>query len=182
MTKSLIFSEHRHQAWVQLHYTYDMISKCEETTFVQKAGISHQQFLVLMTIESIDGLTTAAELARRLQRNANTISMIADRLEKLGLVKKVRSRKDRRLVYLKITQLGKEKLEQALRVGWGLIERLTSCFSEEELHLFASLLEKLRLQAFRELGLGEDANQTAVMNFQKSVRILENTEDKKPVV
>ena len=71
-----------------------------------------------------------------------------------------------------ITQKGKRKLAKATKIGWGLIERLTSCLSEEELEVFAHLIGKLREKAFEELAPGKTIEEIKADYFQKIARLL----------
>jgi MarR family transcriptional regulator, 2-MHQ and catechol-resistance regulon repressor len=160
-----------HQVWLLLHYAHDLVIKIEEDTFRRKAGVSYQQFLILMVMESFEGPATGVELAHLLQRNANTVSMILDRMEKIDLVKKVRSKTDRRLVHVRMTPTGKEKLAQAIKVGNSLVDSTVTGFSEEELKEFARLLQKLSSQAAREAGMKMNPVEAAAANIKRAENI-----------
>jgi DNA-binding MarR family transcriptional regulator len=167
----------RHQVWILLHYAHDIVIKNEEDFFRRKVGVSYQQALILMAMESFEKTVTAVELARVLQRNPNTISMILDRMEKQSLVKKIRSLEDRRLVHVKMTQLGKDKLVQSMKVGNDLVRRIVKDFSEEELQVFAKLLNRIIEQAAREAGMEENPIDLADGNI-KRVRDIFNSQTK----
>ena len=138
-----------------MYETSDLLLKCEDATHAE-FGLSQQQFMVLLTVEVLSNpFVKISDVARKLKRNSNSISMIVDRMEKSGLVERVRDLQDRRSVHLFLTEKGKEKLYQSSKVSWNLIIRLTSCFSDEELETFASLVEKLREKAFLELNPGK---------------------------
>lgn len=172
MTVTFVFSELRHKVWVLWHHTSDLISKYTETELTKKAGLSHQQYLTLLTMECINGPVTATDLANRLERNTNSISTLVDRMERRGLVEKVKDLRDRRSVRLAVTRKGKDKLEQATKVGWGLIEELTSDFSEEELQVLANLLEKLRAKVSGEITPGKVPQEIRPKDFQKIIQLL----------
>jgi DNA-binding MarR family transcriptional regulator len=162
------------QAWVLLHHAHDLIVKTEEDSFYRKAGVSYQQFLVLMTMESIARPATAVELSRLLQRNPNAISMILDRMEKSGLIKRVRSKIDRRLVHVLMTPSGKKLLGQAVGIGMELVRRMLAAFSDEELQLLIRLLDKVSLQATDEIGLKDKPSEIASENIRSVAHIFEN--------
>ena len=149
------FSELKHKIFVLLYETSDLLLKCEDAAYAE-SGISQQQFLVLLAIECMNNSSARIiDIARRLKRNSNSISMIVDRMERDGLVVRVRDLPDKRSVRLLLTDKGKEKLDQASKAGCGLMVRLTSYFSEEELETFACLIEKLREKTFGELNPGK---------------------------
>ncbi|MCC6696766.1 MAG: MarR family transcriptional regulator [Candidatus Hydrogenedentes bacterium] len=67
--------------------------------------ITTPQLLTLLCIIE-DGPVAPSEIARRVQLSSSTIVGILDRLEAKGLVRRQRSTKDRRLVYLEATETG----------------------------------------------------------------------------
>jgi len=145
------FNELKHKVMSLIYETSDLLFKCEDAVNAE-FGLSQQQFMVLLTIEVLSNpLVKISDVARRLKRNPNSISMIIDRMEKGGLVERVRDLQDRRSVHLLLTEKGKEKLHKSSKVSWSLIARLTSCFSEEEMETITRLIEKLREKAFVEL-------------------------------
>jgi DNA-binding MarR family transcriptional regulator len=167
-----------YQAWVLLHYAHDLIVKTEEDAFRRKGGVSYQQFLILLTMESFTRPATAVELSRLLQRNPNAISMILDRMEKSGLVKRVRSQLDRRLVHVLVTPAGRRKLEQAVGVGKELVQRIITGFSDEELQLLNHLLDKLASSAAADAGLQEKPSEIASENTRRVAHIFDKNRTK----
>ena len=150
MTVKFVFNQPKLDVWVLCHQTYNLVSRCEEIAFAE-SGLTPQQHGVLMAMKYIKGSVTVTDVAHWLDRNTNSISTLVDRMEKDGLVKRVRDLRDRRSVRLITTRKGKEKFDQATKSGWKLIEKLLSSFSEEELKTFARLMGKLREKAFEEL-------------------------------
>jgi len=129
-----------------------LLNKLEETTYANRAGISYPQFLILITVESSEPPVSQTTISKRIQRNLNTISMIVDRMEKLGLVRRVRSEDDRRETHVSLTPLGKEKLARAIEIGGALKERLGKTLTEEELQEAMRLMAKFRNQILKEMG------------------------------
>jgi len=150
MPVRVALSDPIHKVWRLLRQTYILVSKCEEA-ILAKEGITLQQYKVLMAIKYINGPVTPTDVARWLDRNTNSITLIIDRMESGGLVKRVRNLRDRRALRLVVTRKGQAIFDQATKPGWELMKRLMSCFSEEELQTFAQLMEKLREKASEEL-------------------------------
>jgi DNA-binding MarR family transcriptional regulator len=119
------------------------------------------------------GPITITDLAPVLYHNVNTVSSMIDRMEKKGLVEKVRDLADRRAIRLKITPEGGEVFSNASRPSRELIKRLFSVFSDEELVTLISLMEKLKTKIREELDIKEvelnpDLNDPArIVNFLK---------------
>jgi DNA-binding MarR family transcriptional regulator len=153
-----------------MHHSIGLVIKAEESAFTKNAGISHQQFLILMTIESSEPPVTETDIAKQLLHNLNSISMILDRMEKQKLVTKERSKIDRRVVYVKATAKGKRKLAAGLKVGGVLAERFSSGFTDSEARAGMKMLEKLRAQAMRELGMEGRGKKASIMRIVQTIK------------
>jgi len=81
------------------------------------AGLEPQQYLILLAIR---GLPESAEatirmLAERLALKHHSVVELVDRLEQRGLVKRARSREDRRRVLVSLLPRGEKLLEEVAR-------------------------------------------------------------------
>jgi len=65
---------------------------------------------------------------------------------KAGLVRRTRDRKDRRAVFVSITNKGKEAIEPAVPAGWEFVHRLLSPLSYDEQRALADILETLKCE------------------------------------
>ena len=158
MNNSLGYDGLKHRIWVLGHNTYDVLIKSEDAMY-GKAGLTHQKFVILLAIECMDDPITVSDLARWTGRNTSGTSMIVDRMERDGLVEKIRDLPDRRSVRLVMTDKGKERLIDAMKIGWELVDKLMSCLSEKELDTFAGFIMRIREKAYKELVPGEDFNE-----------------------
>jgi DNA-binding MarR family transcriptional regulator len=139
-------------AWFILHQVMDSLTKYEEMAYA-KAGLSYQQFAVLTAIKFIKDPVKQTDVANWLDRNTNTVSAIINRMEKDGLLKRVRDLKDHRAVRLVLTLKGERRFKKAMKPARELPEQVLSCFSGEELDCFRSLLEKLREHTYEKRSL-----------------------------
>lgn len=73
------------------------------------------------------------------------ITCVADNLEKEGLIKRVHSKEDRRVVLAELTSSGKQKIEQILPAYKENILSAASKLTEEEQKEVIQLLEKFEL-------------------------------------
>ncbi len=137
--------------WINWYHTSGMITKYADSRLSKIRGLSYQQFLVLLIMKRLGDNANATEMAKKLDKNTNTLSTILDRMEEKGLVKKIRDTEDRRLVWAITTEKGKEKLATTIKASWAMFEKLTSCFSQEEMKTFDALLEKLMKHTSQEL-------------------------------
>ena len=146
------FRDTGHAAFLLLHNIKGLLTKLEEGTYSSQAGLSYPQFLILITIQASEPPVSETKIAKSIQRNLNTVSMIIDRMEKLRLIDRVRSKTDRRENHISLTPLGKEKLTKGIKVGGLLRERLASVFTDEELEQSMDLMGKMRNQILKEMG------------------------------
>ena len=164
MKAKITFNEYR--LWVIFNQTHHLIAKCSENA-LSKAGSTDQQYLMLWIMQFMaevnGGLITITDLAPILYHNVNTVSSMIDRMEKKGLVEKIRDLADRRSIRLKITPKGEEVFSNASKPSRELIKRLFSVFSDEELATLISLMKKLKTKISEELGI-EDVKSNPDLN------------------
>jgi DNA-binding MarR family transcriptional regulator len=125
MPVNFLFSNPLLQVWMLLHQTHNSLVRCEEIVFA-KTGLTAQQHAILMAISYIEGPATPTEIANWVDRKVNSITLIVDRMEKAGLVRRVRDVPDRRSHRLELTDKGKKALAQGINTSWTLIQELIS--------------------------------------------------------
>ncbi len=108
-------------------------------------GVSNSQAALLHDIRSQRGIGVA-ELAAREKMSAPAISTHIDRLERAGLVRRLRSESDRRRVGLELTQAGSAVLRRirSRRTAW-LATRLARLEPGEREAITAALAPLRRL-------------------------------------
>lgn len=160
-----------HKLWIVLDQSYVAASKCQEAA-ITKAGLTLQQYRVLMVLNAVKYPVTITDIARWLARNPNSISLIADRMEKVALVTRVRDLKDRRSLRLVMTPKGKDLVERANAYGLELLDRIRSCCTDEEIQILTNLLGRIREQALEELIPEESARVTKINGAKDIVRFM----------
>jgi DNA-binding MarR family transcriptional regulator len=160
-----------HGVWLLLHQTHDAVLKCEDKVF-GRHGLTTEQHAVLLAMKYIDGPATPTRVARWLGRNPNSVSMIVDRMVKVGLVRRIRDLPDRRAVRLVIASKGKEMLDRATVAGWELVQELLSVLSEEDMRSLSRLLELVRGEAIRYLNPGDVAEEIRLGDASNMARFM----------
>ncbi|MFC1911415.1 MarR family winged helix-turn-helix transcriptional regulator [Chloroflexota bacterium] len=128
--------------WLLLPRVGDALALCQDLVF-GKYGITTEQWRVLVCIKS-RGPLRPIDLASMLERSPNSMSMIVDRMVKAGLVRRTRDRKDRRTVFVSMTDKGKEAVEPAAPAGWEFIHKVLSPLSYDDQRALASMLETIK--------------------------------------
>jgi DNA-binding MarR family transcriptional regulator len=99
--------------------------------------------------------STVAELARGCQQDAGSMTRLLDRLEAKGLVRRVRSGEDRRVVNIELTDEGRAAAKKIPAVLCGVQNAHLHGFTVEEWRTLKGLLRRildnaLAIQAERE--------------------------------
>ncbi|HJV34039.1 MarR family winged helix-turn-helix transcriptional regulator [Geomonas sp.] len=110
----------------------------------RETGITGPQLWAIKAIAE-GAPINGAELARRMYLHPTTIVGIIDRLEVHGLVLKTRSKTDRRMIEVELTEQGKELLTNAPEVAQGMLIRGLERLPEEKLQKIWDGLEELVL-------------------------------------
>jgi DNA-binding MarR family transcriptional regulator len=145
--------------WFMIHRTHEMLKMCEDRVFGEYK-LTTEQYVVLVTIKYLDGPVRPTDIARWLGRSPNSISMMVDRMVKAGLLRRVRARKDRRVVWLTITSKGETVLKPAVMAGFKFIQKILSQVSHDDRHTLMKLLDKLQYAAATYLDSGADMEET----------------------
>ena len=141
--------------WFMIHRTHEMLKMCEDRVF-REYKLTTEQYVVLLTIKYLDGPVRPTDVARWLGRSPNSVSMIVDRMVKASLLRRVRDRKDRRVVWLTITSKGETALKPAIMAGFEFIQNILSQLSYDDRHTLMELLDKLQYAAADYLNPGAD--------------------------
>jgi MarR family transcriptional regulator, temperature-dependent positive regulator of motility len=130
--------------WLLLRRVGDQLSLCEDLVY-SKFGLTSEQFAVLGCIKS-RGPLRPTDLAALLDRSPNSVSMLVDRMVKAGLVKRRRDTKDRRVVFVSMTDKGSEGIDQAAPAGWEFIQKVLSTLPYDEQRTLANTLETVKCE------------------------------------
>ncbi|GAA3322408.1 hypothetical protein GCM10020331_042180 [Ectobacillus funiculus] len=73
----------------------------------------------------------------------SAVTLMIDRLEQHKLVEREHDKKDRRVVNIRLSERGKERLKQLIGARKAVAQRYLSSLTTEELEAMASITEKL---------------------------------------
>lgn len=105
-------------------------------------GLTDAQWKPLLMI-SQGNCRTAAELSRLACCDAGAVTRLLDRVEAKGLVRRVRSQEDRRVVNLELTDEGSRTAEVVPHVLAGVLNAMLAGFSADEVEQLKTLLLRL---------------------------------------
>ena len=114
----------------------------ELETRMAEHGLTDAQWKPLWIIK-LRETVTAVELAREIDMDAGAVTRLVDRLEAKGLVERVRSEADRRVVHLRLTPAGDKASEQVPHVLASLNNDLLRGFTESEWKQLRELIGRM---------------------------------------
>jgi DNA-binding MarR family transcriptional regulator len=109
---------------------------------LEPSGLTHAQWIPLFKLY-MGQASTVAELARESELDAGAMTRLLDRLEAKGLVSRVRSSSDRRVVNLELTPEGREAAKQIPEVLCKVQNAFLQGFSVEEWQQLKDLLRRV---------------------------------------
>jgi len=109
---------------------------------LDSSGITRIQWIALYYIHQNENISQR-ELANRMCVKDSSVGRLIDRLERDGMVERLRSTSDRRVITLKLTDDGSKRFEKVLPLGVEFNNQLVKNISEEDLETFESVLKRM---------------------------------------
>ena len=141
--------------WRMLYQAYTRYKNGMDQVLAAQ-GLTMEQYLALVTIKYHDPPVRITDIARWLERSTNSITMIVDRMVKVGLLRRVRGRSDRRVVNVFLTSKAENLLTPANMAAWEFMQQGMSPLSSDDKNAFGSLLKMINLKLLAYLSPGAD--------------------------
>jgi len=109
---------------------------------LQPFGITGMQFAILKNVAA-GAAETAADLCRLLHYDTGSMTRLLDRLEEKSLIRRERSKADRRVVSLRITGAGRTVLPRLRDSAARVIQRMLGGFSAAEVNDLREFLGRM---------------------------------------
>ena len=109
----------------------------------ESTSVSFTQWMTLMRLSWREEPISATQLSKELCHDMGALTRVVDELERRGLVRRERSRRDRRAVELAITAAGRREAESGKRVIVDLLNELAEHYSTTELDALVGLLQRM---------------------------------------
>jgi DNA-binding MarR family transcriptional regulator len=137
-----------------LRQTSDAIHKAREVE-LKKYKITPEQAGALVCIHSLGNKATPAELSRWLFRERNSITILLNRMHKLGLINKRADNKRKNVIRLSLTKKGYLAYQRSIE--FRSFYPVIGVLSERKRTQLWSLLQIVRLKVFKELHINATA-------------------------
>jgi DNA-binding MarR family transcriptional regulator len=137
--------------WVLLSQTRDAIFRARQKE-LNRYNISIVEASVLFAIQAIGDQATPAEIARWIFRKPQSVTELLNRMEKKGLLTKVKDLDRKNQVRIRLTDKGREIYYHQSAEPASICEIMSS-LSDEDCQRLGSCLWTLRGEALKELGI-----------------------------
>lgn len=148
--KTVVASREDYELWVLLDQTCAAMMRAKENE-LRPAGISGMQAAVLFIVKTVNGPATPAEISRWLFREPHSVSGLLNRMEKDGLVRKVKDLDRKNLIRVALTEKGEEAYQRSREMK--VISEILSCLTRKKKENLRVYLEALRNKAVGEIGV-----------------------------
>ncbi|AKA74286.1 MarR family transcriptional regulator [Saccharolobus solfataricus] len=109
---------------------------------LEQIGLSYFEFKVMCALEE-EGKVPMSRIAEKYMLTKAGLTSIIDRLEEKELVRRVRSESDRRVIYVELTEKGRERLMESRKIFLNVLSSFLSKLSEDEIRELERLFSKL---------------------------------------
>jgi DNA-binding MarR family transcriptional regulator len=145
-------ADERVQAFGVLLTTAARLERLLGAAMERESGISHPMFEVLLRLAAAPEGATMGDLSRDAVLTSGGATRLVDRMVEAGLVRRERSRSDRRIQVVTITEQGERKLaEAAQRHARAIDEHVFQVLSPQQLAATIAGLDELGRHALEAL-------------------------------
>lgn len=146
--KEIFFTDKNYDLWFVLGQARRAIRKAWQKELNQQ-GITVRKSAVLAVIQANHGKATAAEMSQWFILESNSVYELLMRMEKDGLIRKIRNAGKREMARVVLTEKGCEAYYQSANCK--AIPKIMSCLSDNEQQQLRLYLERLRDKALEEM-------------------------------
>jgi DNA-binding MarR family transcriptional regulator len=115
-------------------------------------GITTQQWTTLWLLLSSPGSMSLTEIAKFLPIEIHSVSALVEKLEKRGLIKRIRSKNDRRVVNIYLTETGFNILKKVAPYTYDFTMKTIGTLSKSQIIAFQKIARRMRDKDLEMLG------------------------------
>ena len=141
--------------WRQVYQIYNLLKRSQDQV-LEEYGLTAEQYGLLMVVDYLGGPTRITDIAQWLERSANSVSMIVDRMVKAGLVRRTRDRTDRRVVWVTATSKAEAALKPSNVAILEFVNRIFQPLSPKDKRTLIDLLGTPKYEILKYLNPGAD--------------------------
>lgn len=146
--KSRVALSEEYEFWILMTHVVEGLMRVNENE-LRPLGISPIQLGVMYVVSAAKEPLIGSEIARRLVRRPQSVHQVLDRMEKQGMVRRIRNTEGKREVPIELTEKGEELFVEAGKIH--IVPEIMGQLSSQERKQVRSILEKLRTATYRRL-------------------------------
>ena len=131
-----------YQAWVAIGQTAIVLERAVDAR-LRPWNLNQSQAATLLALAE-HGPQRMSHLARFLLQQTQTTTDLVDRLEKRGLVRRIRHETDRRVVLVEITDEGRALLDDIGAAVWSVAQEAFDGVGDGELRSLTEIVQRIR--------------------------------------
>jgi DNA-binding MarR family transcriptional regulator len=139
-------------SWIFIARTRDAIVK-NRVKELNKYNLSVRQSTILMVLDALGENSTPAEISRWVFREQHSISDFLKRMERDGLIRRVKDLDRKNMIRVTITEKGREAVHNTKKME--SIQKIMSSLTKGEHQQLRATLEKLWDKALEGLGINK---------------------------
>ncbi|WP_245570843.1 MarR family winged helix-turn-helix transcriptional regulator [Anaerovorax odorimutans] len=110
---------------------------------LEKQGMTRIQWIALYFLNRADKSISQKQLASLMNIQDSSLARLIDRMERDGLINRVENSDDKRVKFLELTEVGRERIDELLPLGKHFSDLLLEDITDEELDIFDNILKKM---------------------------------------
>ncbi|MDQ0188213.1 MarR family transcriptional regulator [Alicyclobacillus cycloheptanicus] len=144
---------------VQMRQLDDLMARLQRMmahdSLIKRSNMTASQIFILRYLDKCER-AKASDIAKVAGLSPGAVTQVCDELERSGLVERIRSQEDRRVVYVSITAQGRQRLDEFRKIRSA---RMKKIFREIGAHDTGEFIRIVgRLVDLIERGVGEEAD------------------------
>ena len=151
---------------------YSLLKQCEDRV-IEEHGLTTEQFAVLGAMDYFAGPMNITDIAHWLERSTNSVTMLVDRMVKAGLVRRVRSKRDRRVVSVTFTSKGENAIKPATQASFEVIRKILLQLPYEDRNNLLGLLGATKYEILKYLNPGVDIEEVKREELKQAANVKE---------
>lgn len=132
------------RAWLRMLSCTTLIERRLRTRLRETFDVTLPQFDVLAELDRAGKAQTMSELSRQLMVSNGNVTGVVDRLERSGLVRRTASQTDRRVLYIELTEVGRQAFAGMARMHEEWVDAMLAELVDGELLELTELLNRAK--------------------------------------
>ncbi|MEO8206541.1 MAG: MarR family transcriptional regulator [Chthoniobacterales bacterium] len=129
--------------FLNLLHTVDLLGE-KESEYLAQYNLSQARFVVLMFLSESEERNKSSDIAAELAVSKATVTGLLDSLERDGLIERIASKEDRRIIFVQLSNKGKKLLDTVAPGYFKSVSEMTGILDEKERRQVVASMQKIK--------------------------------------